>query len=283
MTTLDTRAAPPDPERAETVVDASGDGRPSHVLRRSAGRFGWVYPLGALAVLVVCWHFAIARFDVEEYVLPAPGDVVTALRDNRASLQDNLVVTAGEAMAGLGLATLVGVALAVAIVYVPIFGRSVYPLIVASQVVPKVALAPTFLIWFGFGWAPKIVIAALMAVFPIIVDTALGLARVDPHLVHLVRSMTRSRWKAFWKIRFRYALPHFFAGFKVASTLAVLGAVVGEFVGSDRGLGFVILQASNTLDTALVFAALAILAAFGIAVYAAIEALEYAMTRTRAR
>jgi NitT/TauT family transport system permease protein len=177
-------------------------------------------------------------------------------------------------LAGYALSIVVGVPLALAIVGSRAMERFVYPLLVGSQAVPKIAIAPLFIIWLGFGLAPKIIMAFLIAVFPVVVNTIVGLASTEIEKLYLARSMGATRWQTFFKIRLPNALPSIFAGLKLAIALAVTGAVVGEFIGADRGLGRLIILANGDLDTAELFAVVAILTAMAIVLFGVVQAIE---------
>ncbi|MEH3141334.1 MAG: ABC transporter permease [Mycobacterium kyogaense] len=183
-------------------------------------------------------------------------------------------MTTWETVVGFAIATVVGVFVAVVMVYSSNIEKTVYPLILFAQVIPKIAIAPLFIVWLGFGTSPKILVAVLMAFFPIVISGLAGLRSVDPEILELTSTMGASKLKTFAKIRFPAALPQLMSGLKVAATLAVTGAVVGEFVGSNEGLGYVILQANGNVDTAMLFAALVIMSALGIALFAIIEIAE---------
>jgi NitT/TauT family transport system permease protein len=172
------------------------------------------------------------------------------------------------------LSVVVGITLAVMISISRVFEKSLYPLLVGSQAIPKLALAPLFVVWFGFGLLPKVLMTFLIAVFPIVVSTVQGLASVETELEYLARSMGLGQYRTFRMIRLYRALPAIFAGLKVAITLAVVGAVVGEFVGSDRGLGTLLLRAIGMVNTPLLFAALFVLTVLGVVLFACIELLE---------
>jgi NitT/TauT family transport system permease protein len=164
--------------------------------------------------------------------------------------------------------------MAVAITFVPVVQKLFYPILVATQAVPKVAVAPLFLVWFGFGETPKFAMAALIAVFPIIIDTAVGLRAIDPDMIRLAKSMRAGSLKTFWKVRLPIALPNIFAGLKMAMTFAVIGAVVGEFVAGTSGLGYLIQSATGNMQTTVAFASIVLLSLIGIALFYIVEAFE---------
>jgi NitT/TauT family transport system permease protein len=183
--------------------------------------------------------------------------------------------TAGATLAGFVLAVLVGILLAVVIVYSPFLEKTLFTSLVAFNAIPKVAIAPLFILWIGTGIESKVLMAFLIAIFPIIVDTVAGMRAIDPAQLDLISIYRSSQWQTFWKIRFPNALPSIFAGMKVSVTLALIGAIVGEFVGSNQGLGFVILQAQGTYQTPLVFAAIAVLSILGVILFNLIDLAEH--------
>lgn len=194
--------------------------------------------------------------------------------DNSTYLLENTWVTTYETVVGFVIAALIGEAVALVMIYSRGIERTMYPLILFAQVIPKIAIAPLFIVWLGFGTSPKILVAVLMAFFPIVVSGMAGLRSVDPEILELTSTMGASNWKTFVKVRFPASLPQLMSGLKIAATLAVTGAVVGEFVGANEGLGYVILQANGNIDTAMLFAALIIMSMLGIILFAIIEIAE---------
>ncbi|PJK20911.1 ABC transporter permease [Mycolicibacterium goodii] len=231
-------------------------------------------PLALVAVLLAAWWAVTEAELVAPYILPSPADTWLAAHDNAAYLAENTWVTAWETVIGFVIAAIVGELVAVVMIYSAGVEKTVYPLILFAQVVPKIAIAPLFIVWLGFGPSPKILVAVLMAFFPIVISGLAGLRSVDPEILELTSTMGASRFKTFLKIRFPASLPQLMSGLKVAATLAVTGAVVGEFVGANEGLGYVILQANGNVDTAMLFAALIIMSLLGIALFAVIELAE---------
>jgi NitT/TauT family transport system permease protein len=227
---------------------------------------------GAMAVLVllgifVVWEVLVRALGVKPVILPPPSSVwlefwtdpVWYLRHGWYTL----LVTLG----GFGLAVAIGVALAVVVVESRLMEKTVYALIVGLNSVPKVAVAPLFVIWLGTGVEPKIAIGFLIAVFAIVIDAVLGLKSVPPDILDLAKALRGGRLATLWRIRFPCALPSLFAGMKVAISLALVGAIVGEFVSSQRGLGYVILSAQGNFDTVRVFAAIFVLAVMGVLLF----------------
>lgn len=234
----------------------------------------WVAPGVAVVATVIAWEVVVTVFRVPEYLLPAPSGVAIALVEHWRYLAVHSLVTLGEILAGFGLAVAVGIPLAMLIVYSPVFERALYPLLVAAQSVPKIAIAPLLIFWAGLGPFPKVLVAFAISFFPIVIDTVVGFRTVEPEMLHLARSMGAGERKIFIKIRFPSAIPSIFAGLKVAVTLAVVGAIVGEFIQADSGLGYALQQATSVLDTRLGFAVILVLAVIGILLFAAVDALE---------
>jgi NitT/TauT family transport system permease protein len=216
---------------------------------------------------------------VAPYLLPAPSAVLARMVSARSLFLGHAAVTALEIVLGFLLALVVGVALAIAVVYVRPFEAAVYPWIIATQTIPKVALAPLFIVWLGFGLLPKVVIAFLIAFFPILVDTVVGFKSVDAEAMYLLRSMGAGEWKIFRYLRLPSALPNLFAGMKVAIILATVGAIVGEFVGANEGLGYALLVANGTMDTTLLFGALVLISALALVCYGIVCIVESACIR----
>ena len=246
--------------------------RPSLSVRRSAANL-W-RPLALVLALLAGWWAVTEAELVAPYILPSPADTWRVTQENAGYLAQNTGVTAWETVIGFVIAAVVGVLVAVVMVYSASLEKTVYPLILFAQVIPKIAIAPLFVVWLGFGPSPKILVAVLMAFFPIVISGLAGLRSVDPEILELTSTMGASRFKTFMKIRFPAALPQLMSGLKVAATLAVTGAVVGEFVGANEGLGYVILQANGNLDTAMLFSALIIMSILGIVLFAIIEIAE---------
>ena len=233
-----------------------------------------VYPWLAMLLLVASWEGLVRLFQVPQWLLPAPSAIAGEFSARPAMFLSHALVTSGEIVLGFALSVLIGVPLAIAMAYSRVFERTLYPILVSSQAVPKVAVAPLLNVWFGFGTPPKVIVAFLIAFFPIVIDTLVGLRAVEPEMLHLARSMGASAWQTFVKIRLPRALPSVFAGLKVAITLAVVGATVGEFVAADKGLGYVLMMASGEMNSRLLFAGIIALTAIGVVFFFLIESLE---------
>jgi NitT/TauT family transport system permease protein len=225
------------------------------------------YPTAVLVIVLAAWEGASEAGLVAPYILPAPSAILAKVWAFRVLLLHHTWATTVEIVLGFLVALVSGVILAVAVVYVRPFERAFYPWIVATQAIPKVALGPLFIIWFGFGLMPKIVIAALIAFFPIMIGTIVGLKSIERDSLYLLRSMGAGSLQTFWHARLPNGLPQIFAGMKVAIVLASVGAIVGEFVGANEGLGYVLLTANGTVDTQLLFAALLIISVLSTALY----------------
>jgi NitT/TauT family transport system permease protein len=239
---------------------------------------GWTPPVLTVAAVIGVWQLVVTTFRVPEYLLPTPWGIATALVTEWRYLAFHTAVTLYEILWGFALAVAVGIPLAMLIVYSATFERAVYPLLVASQSVPKIAIAPLLIFWAGIGIFPKVLVAFAIAFFPIVIDTVVGLRTVEPEMLQLARSMGASERRIFTKIRFPSALPNIFAGLKVAVTLAVVGAIVGEFIQADQGLGYALQQATAVLNTKLGFAVILVLAAVGIVLFVAVEMIERWLT-----
>lgn len=247
------------------------------VSREPAGRLGVGAVLPAALLLLAAlllWEAVIRLMHLPNFVLPAPSAIAATLVAEQATLAQAAWVTAGEVLVGFVLSGLVGAALALCIARFDGFGRALYPLIVLFQTVPKVALAPLFVLWFGYGLAPKVVLIVVIAFFPVGLDMLAGLRSVDPNLVALMRSVGSGRSEILWRVQVPTALPHLMSGLKIAVTLSVIGAIVGEFSGASGGLGYVIQFASTQLDTSLVFAALVEVSVLGVVFYYLVELAE---------
>lgn len=255
---------------------------PARRTEESGGRLqAWLAPTITALVCLAGWEAAIHWFGVPVYVLPAPIDVLRKMFVDYRLFYQQALPTLSAILMGFGLAVAVGVPIATFMVYSRLFRHSIQAILITAQVLPKVALAPLFIVWFGFGLLPKVLMTFLIAFFPIVIDSVVGLASVRPESLMLVRSMGAGRWQAFWKVRLPYALPSMFGGFKVAITFAVVGTLVAEFVGSDSGLGYLLVMARGNLDTLTVFAIIGWLVVIGFAFYYAVELLERFVLRHR--
>jgi NitT/TauT family transport system permease protein len=231
-------------------------------------------PTLLLAALFAVWWLVAARGYVPRYLVPTPREVWETVTDQWRMLAHHSLVTLAETVLGFAVAIVLGLGTAVAIAYSRTFDKALYPIILFAQVIPKIAIAPLLVVWFGVGLAPKIILAVLISFFPIVISGVVGLRSTDPELLDLSATMGAGRWRTFRKIRFPNALPHLMAGIKVAVTLAVVGAVVGEFVGASEGLGHVLQLANGNLEAPLLFADLILMSLLGIALFVLVEVAE---------
>jgi NitT/TauT family transport system permease protein len=228
----------------------------------------------SLGLLALAWQYGVQIFHIPEYLIPRFSTVVKTVVDQRTSLLHHTWITGYESVIGFAVALAVSIPLAILITYSKTVEKIVYPWLVSSQVVPKVAVAPLFVVWFGFGIRPKIIVAFLIAFFPIVVSTTVGLKSTEREMLYLARSMGGGDLVTFLRVRVPNAMPSIFGGLKVGITFSVVGALVGEFVGSSSGLGYVLLRATGVLDTPTVFASLVLMTILGVILFAAVEISE---------
>lgn len=237
-------------------------------------RFG--VPLAVFVVLMGSWEALIRVLEVPSFLVPPPSAIVLALWSGLSSglYFSHGFVTASEAVIGFVAGSLLGLAIGTVIVVFPTMERIVYPYVVALQTVPKVAIAPLMVVWFGFGMISKVLVVALVSLFPVLVNVIAGLRAVDQDRLDLLGALSASRWQVFRYLRFPNALPFIFAGLNTAIVLSVIGAIVGEFVGANQGLGFLILQANYQLDIAGAFSLFVVLSIMGVTLHGGLRWLE---------
>jgi len=231
-------------------------------------------PAALVWAAVVLWQIATAVWDVQPWLLPAPSAIIRAAWEARIILAPHIWQTAQETLWGFALALVVGLSLGIIIDRWTVARDALYPLLVVSQTIPTIAIAPLLVIWFGYGIWPKIIVVGLICFFPIVVSTADGLRAADPEMVALLRTMGASQRDQFTKVRVPAALPAIFSGIKIAITYSVVGAILGEWVGASRGLGIFMLRATNSFRTDWVFASIGITAVLSIALFGLVVALE---------
>jgi putative hydroxymethylpyrimidine transport system permease protein len=240
----------------------------------------YLLPALILSLLIGAWQLAASTgfqadvLNLEDFLVPAPSEIGQSLWEDRSLLADNAWVTLQEVLLGFGCAVLTGLGFAVVLHLSESLRHAIYPLLVASQTIPIVAIAPILVIWFGFGIGPKLAIIALICFFPITVNALDGLRSVDPDAVKMMRTLDASRWAIFKRVEAPTALPYAFSGAKIAVAVAVIGAVFGEWAGSSSGLGWLIQSANNGLQTARVFAAVVVLSVMAIALFGLLALLE---------
>lgn len=226
---------------------------------------------------LLLWEGLVRVFHVPDWLVPAPSQIFDVIADKNSVMLSHTLVTLNETLLGFVLALGCGVACAIGIVHFPLLRDTLYPSLIMFNSFPKVAIAPLFVVWVGVGIESKIANAFLTALFPIVLNTIMGLTNMDPEFLELVRSMSKSRWVLFWKIRFPYSLPYVFAGCKIAISLAVIGAIVGEFISGRAGLGYLVLSANNYFNTPMAFAALLYLVLMSLALYGMVILAEKVM------
>jgi NitT/TauT family transport system permease protein len=240
----------------------------SNSMSRIAGQ------IGVFLVFFALWELAVDLLHVKPVILPPPSLIFKSMLKHWPYLLTNCWPTFVAVAGGFIIAAALGFAIAIGIAYSRWVSELTYPFLIAAQIIPKVALAPLFIIWFGFGLAPKLVIAALIAFFPIVINTSRGLISVEPELIQYMKSLGATQREIFFKLSLPWALPYIFASFRISITLAVVGAVVGEFVASDNGLGYVISYANVSLDTDVMFAGIIVLSVLGMLLFLAVVLLE---------
>jgi NitT/TauT family transport system permease protein len=237
-------------------------------------KLSWIKPLIFLLILVVGWDLAIRVFKIPPYQIPAPWDVMITLQQEWPNLLVQAWPTTLATLWGFALSALFGIPVAMLIAGSKTVEDYVYPLLVFSQSIPKIAIAPLFVVWFGFGLLPKVLSAFLLGFFPVVVSAVQGFKSVDPDMFDLVRALQANRWQIFRIVSLPHAVPSIFAGLKVSITLAVVGAVVGEFVGANSGIGFVLQRSIGNFELPLMFAALLVLALIGVVLFWLIDVVE---------
>ena len=234
----------------------------------------YAFAIAAHVALVLAWYLFVKLGNVPRFVMPSPGATLDALLQPNYNWWGNILVTGTEIFAGYFLALIVGIALALVFTWSKPLESFFMPLLVSLNMIPKVALGPLIIVWFKYGVFPNSLMAFSICVFPILLTTARGLREIEPELLDLVRSLKGSRWQLFTKVQLPGALPYIFSGMKVAAILAVAGAVVGEFLGSDKGLGYLMLQVQVTLDTPAMFMAVIMITLIGMVLYGLVLLLE---------
>ncbi len=230
--------------------------------------------VAVFVAFVVLWQLAVSLLHIREYLLPGPGAVLRALGPGTdIPWASHLWVTTVEVVGAFVLAALAGVGLGLAVAWSPLASRALMPFLVFVNTLPKVAVAPLFLMWLGYGIWPNMLIGALIGFFPVVVNTAVGLQQIDDDLLDLGRVFNAPKWKVFLKIRIPNALPYILSALKVTASAAVIGAIVGEFVASQRGLGYVIITTQSSMNTPAAFAALVWISILGLLLFAAVAGL----------
>ena len=232
--------------------------------------------LALLSAVIVfgLWEIAARAFRIPAYLLPPPSLIFTELSQRMPRILEHATVTTTSMLLGYALGIVVAIPLAMALAYSRLFEATIYPAVVFLQIMPKIAIAPLFIIWFGFGMLPKVLLVFLLTFFPIVVSAVAGFKSCDPDIIELARATGCGNLRLFFKVRFPSALPELFTGLKVAAALASTAAVVAEFVSSDSGLGYLLLTFNGELLTSMVFGTIIVLGVIGLALYYAVEVLE---------
>lgn len=242
-------------------------------MRRTLGLEHWLPPALLACALLAVWELSVRVLGTPAYILPPPSAIVAAFAEVRPLLGGHIATTVTEALVGIVAGAVTGVALAVAVWAVPLFRRLAYPLLVASQTVPMVVLAPLLVLWFGFGLTPKILVVALIAVFPVAISTVQGLASADPEQIDLLRSMGAGRREILRLVLIPSATPAFFAGLRIAAAYAVAGAVIGEWVGASSGLGLFLTRSQTSFRVDRVFVGVAVITLLSVALFGIVDLL----------
>ena len=233
-----------------------------------------ILPVATAGTGLVLWQCGCTLFRIPAVILPTPSEIAAELWRILPLLLHQAVPTTLDSLTAFGLATVLGVALAIAVTYSPLIRDTFYPNLVAFQLVPKVALAPLFVVWLGITSESRVAFSAFTCFFPVVISSVVGFSSADPSTLRLCRSLTASDWQSFMLVRFPFALPAIFSGMKVAITMAVIGVIIGEFISAKAGLGYYILYASSRMDTAAIFAALFVLCMIGVALFGAVALAE---------
>ena len=238
-----------------------------------------IYPVAGISAILLIWQLYTHFLGINRIVLPSPLDILWASITNWDVLLRESWPTFLESVLGFALAVAIGIPFAVCVANSRVLNLTLYPILIATQSIPKVAIAPIILVWFGLGMQSKLVIAFLVAFFPIVVATMAGLRSTPPEMLRLCHALTSTKWQLFILVRLPFAVPYIFSGMKIAVTFAMIGVIIGEFITAQRGLGFIIIFASSQADTALILVAIAMLCVVGLGLYGAVALLERMVAR----
>jgi len=231
-------------------------------------------PVGISVAVLVFWEAAVRELGIRSIILPPPSEIIEAIIERRYLLLTHLWPSLYLTVLGFALSVVGGVLVAILITYSPFLRKGFYPIIVVSQVIPKIAIAPLFIVWFGTGMISSLLLAFLIAFFPMTINAAMGFQAIDEDIHRMARTFMGTRWQIFWKIRMPNALPYIFGGMKISITLAIIGVIVSEFVASQEGIGYLIKFSGGLLDTPLMMAAITVLSITGLALYGIIAVVE---------
>ena len=263
-----------DPTRA-SVAPAPAPPASAGFGQRLASAFAYYLPsILVILALLVLWQVIVSVLGIKEYILPTPLAAIQALFNPNFRWTANLLATLYAVLGAFVLSAVLGVLLAIVIVWNDLLLRTVMPVLILFNTLPKIALAPLFVVWMGYGIWPNIVIGTTIAFFPMVVNTAVGLASAEPEMLDLVRTLKAGKWQVLKKIRIPNAVPYIFVGLKLNATMSVIGALVGEFVASEKGLGSLIITSGVTMETAPIFASLILISALGLVLYGLVVVVE---------
>jgi NitT/TauT family transport system permease protein len=232
-------------------------------------------PTAMAALLLVLWEVFVDVSGISPIILPAPSSIMQAVWIHRGILMENAIPTTLESIGGFALSVILGGLLGVLLTNSSLARDALYPNVILFQLVPKVAVAPLFILWLGIGWESRLAISLFIAFFPIVISTVAGLNATDPAILRMCNSLAASPWQIFFKVRLPYSLPFLFNGMKISMTLAIIGVIVGEFITSQRGLGYIVLFAGSRLETTIVMAALLVLCTVGLLLYGLVALAEH--------
>jgi len=242
-----------------------------------------ILPLATAGTALLIWQVVVTAMRIPVVILPPPVEIAAELLRNLPILLHHAIPTTLDSLMAFTLATALGVGLAVAITYSPLLRDTLYPNLVVFQLIPKVALAPLFVVWLGISSESRVAFATFISFFPVVISAAVGFSNTEASTLRLCRSLTASEWQSFVMVRLPFALPAIFSGMKIAMTMAIIGVIIGEFISAKAGLGFYILYASSRMETGLIFAALFVLCVIGVSLFGAVALAEQLMRRSYGR
>jgi len=242
-----------------------------------------ILPLATAGTAMLIWQVVVTAMRIPVVILPPPVEIAAELLRNLPILLHHAIPTTLDSLMAFTLATALGVGLAVAITYSPLLRDTLYPNLVVFQLIPKVALAPLFVVWLGISSESRVAFATFISFFPVVISAAVGFSNTEASTLRLCRSLTASEWQSFVMVRLPFALPAIFSGMKIAMTMAIIGVIIGEFISAKAGLGFYILYASSRMETGLIFAALFVLCVIGVSLFGAVALAEQLMRRSYGR
>lgn len=228
--------------------------------------------------LIIIWELIIKVLEIEKYIMPAPSDIIKALYENFGAMMPHIIATLFESVVGFGIAILLALILAIIMDLLPMVKKAIYPVFIISQTVPVIALAPLFIIWFGFGALPKIIVVVIVCFFPIVISISDGLEGVDKDLINHFKLMGASKLKRFFHLKLPYGIINFFSGLRIAATYSIMGAVIGEWLGGDKGLGVYMTRARSTYALDKMFAAIVVIVLMSMIMFYIIGKVEKVLT-----